>query len=70
MKKLYRSRDNKIAAGIFGGIGEYFNTDPSLLRLIWLLILVITAFVPGIIAYIIAMIIVPKRPENSRKKVN
>jgi phage shock protein C len=71
MKNLYRSRDNKVFAGIFGGLGEYFDLDPTLLRLLWLFVLVITAFVPGIIAYIIAMFVVPKKPEPAeRKKAN
>ncbi|MDD4761926.1 MAG: PspC domain-containing protein [Candidatus Pacebacteria bacterium] len=70
MKNLYRSRDNKVFAGIFGGLGEYFDLDPTLLRLLWLFVLVITAFVPGIIAYIIAMFVVPKKPESERKKEN
>ncbi len=33
MKRFYRSRENKIWAGIIGGVGEYFNIDPSFLRL-------------------------------------
>lgn len=71
MKNLYRSRDNKVFAGIFGGLGEYFDLDPTLLRLLWLFVLVITAFVPGIIAYIIALFVVPKKPTTAeRKKVN
>ncbi|MFA5173031.1 MAG: PspC domain-containing protein [Candidatus Paceibacterota bacterium] len=70
MKNLYRSRDNKVFAGIFGGLGEYYDLDPTLLRLLWLFVLVITAFVPGIIAYIIAMFVVPKKPITERKKAN
>lgn len=67
MKNLYRSRDNKVFAGIFGGLGEYFDIDPTILRLLWLFVLVITAFVPGIIAYIIAIFIVPRKPEREKK---
>ena len=62
-KKLYRSKKNKIIAGICGGIGEYFDIDPNLVR-------VIAAFVcltpPGILAYIIAWIIIPEE-QNSIK---
>lgn len=64
MKKLYKSRDNKIFAGVIGGMGEYFDIDPVLLRLIWLLILVSTGVFPGLIAYIIAIFIVPKKPAS------
>lgn len=61
MKKLYRSETNKIFAGLFGGIGEYFDMDPVILRLLWLVILISTAIVPGIIIYIFAIFIVPKK---------
>jgi len=63
MKKLYRSKNNRIFAGIIGGVGEYFDIDPSMLRLLWILILVFTGLIPGIIAYIIAMFVIPKQPE-------
>jgi len=62
MKHLYRSRDNKVFAGIFGGLGEYFEIDPTVLRLGWLFLLVVTAFIPGIVAYTIALFVVPKKP--------
>jgi len=62
MKKLYRSKDNKIFAGIIGGLGEYFDIDPVLLRVLWLLIVIFTGVVPGVMAYIIAMFIVPSGP--------
>ncbi|MGB6839031.1 MAG: PspC domain-containing protein [Microgenomates group bacterium] len=60
-KNLYRSDKNKILAGIFGGLGEYFDVDPTLLRLGWILISVFTGFIPGLIAYFIAIIIVPPK---------
>ena len=61
LKRLYKSKDNKVFAGVIGGIGEYFNVDPVILRLLWVLILVFTAFFPGLIVYIIAAMIVPKK---------
>lgn len=61
-KRLYRSRENKIIAGIMGGVGEYYGTDPVLIRLIYILITLITGFVPGILGYLIAMLIVPEAP--------
>ncbi|MEK7646973.1 MAG: PspC domain-containing protein [Patescibacteria group bacterium] len=60
-KKLYRSGKNKIIAGIFGGVGEYFDIDPSLLRLFWVLIVVFTGFLPGIIAYLVSVAVVPQK---------
>jgi len=59
MKKLYKSNKNKIFAGVIGGIGEYFNIDPVILRLVWVLIMIFTGFVPGLIAYLISILVVP-----------
>ena len=61
MKKLYLSRDEKILCGVCGGIAEYLNVDPTVIRLVWVLFSVFTAFFGGIIAYVIACIIIPDR---------
>lgn len=61
MNKLYRSKNNKMIAGVCGGIGEYFKVDPTLVRLLWLLISLMSAG-GGVVAYIIAWIIVPQEP--------
>jgi len=60
-KKLYRSSDNKILAGIFGGVGDYFDIDPTVLRLGWLLVFVFTGVFPGLLAYVVAIIVVPNK---------
>jgi phage shock protein C len=62
MKKLYRSDTNKVWKGIIGGFGEYFNIDPVLLRVIFIFFVLATGIVPGLITYIIALWIVPKKP--------
>lgn len=62
MKKLYRSEDNRIFAGVIGGIGEYFEVDPVILRVVYVLIAVFTAIIPGIIIYLFAIFIVPRNP--------
>ncbi|MFH1161968.1 MAG: PspC domain-containing protein [Candidatus Jorgensenbacteria bacterium] len=59
-KKLHRSRTNKVCAGIIGGLGEYFGVDPALLRVVWIVILVFSGIVPGVIAYLLALLVVPK----------
>jgi len=51
-------------AGVCGGIGEYFEVDPTLIRLLW--ILFIFAGGAGVLAYIVAWIVVPERPYNMR----
>lgn len=58
-KKLYRSQTNKILCGVCGGIAEYFDVDPTLVRVAWALI---SAFAgAGIIAYIACAIIMPAK---------
>ncbi|MFY9175764.1 MAG: PspC domain-containing protein [Caldicoprobacterales bacterium] len=59
--KLYRSRNQKMLAGVCGGIAEYFNIDATLIRLIWAVVS-IPSFGTGILIYIIAAIIIPERP--------
>jgi phage shock protein C len=61
-KRLYKSETNKVLAGVCGGVGEYFDIDPVLVRLVYLLATVFTGVVPGGIAYIIAASIVPDKP--------
>jgi len=60
-KKLHKRNSNKVIGGVFGGLGEYFDIDPSLIRLFWVLLVVFTGFVPGIVAYLFALVIVPKK---------
>lgn len=64
-KKLYRSEDNKILAGVIGGMGEYFNVDPVVLRVLYVLLTVFTGVVPGIVAYILAVLVVPKQGKEA-----
>ncbi len=61
MEQLYRSENNKIIAGIFGGLGERYGADPVLLRLVFVLLTAFTGFVPGIIAYIVSIFVVPRK---------
>lgn len=76
-KKIYRSNRNKVLCGVFGGIGEYFNIDPVILRLIWVILVL---FAPGrhlfhsvfgvsaigvsIVIYILAAVIIPSGTKN------
>lgn len=65
-KRLYRSKSSRILGGVCGGIGEYLNLDPTLIRLLWILFTL--AFGTGIIAYIIAWLIIPEKPVKRKKK--
>lgn len=59
-KRLMRSKTNRMVAGICGGIGEYFNIDPNLIRVLWIVITVLSGFLPGILAYILVWVIIPE----------
>lgn len=61
MKKLYRSSENKVFAGIMGGFGEYFSVDPVVFRALAVLLFMLTGFVPGIIAYIVLIFVIPQK---------
>ena len=61
MKRVFRDSFNGILGGVCSGLGEYFEIDPVLLRIVWTVIAVFTGFIPGIIVYIIALFIVPQR---------
>ena len=58
MKKLYRS-PNRIIAGVCGGIAEYFDVDPTLIRVIYMILSLFSAAFPGFLLYIILMIMIP-----------
>ncbi len=62
-KKLYRSNTDKIWAGVCGGLAEYLHIDANFLRLIWVLIVILTGLVPGVLVYLIAIAIVPVKIE-------
>lgn len=65
MKRLTKSRDNKMVSGVLAGIAEYFGFDPSILRIIYA---VATFFGVGspIILYIILAIVIPESPRGNR----
>ncbi|MBR4148380.1 MAG: PspC domain-containing protein [Bacteroidales bacterium] len=59
-KKLYRTRDKKIC-GVCGGIAEYFDLDPTIMRLLWI-ILAFVSCMTGVIAYLICALVIPEQP--------
>lgn len=77
-KRLYRSNKNKVICGVCGGIGEYFNVDPVMIRLIWALLMFLSpwrhlfhmfwgsSLIGGsIVIYFIAAVIIPKAPNGN-----
>ena len=63
-KKLYRNTENKMLAGVCSGIADYFNIDPTLVRLGWVLFSLLGG--SGLLAYIIAAIIIPDAPKTNQ----
>ena len=60
-KRLYKSNRNRMLCGVCGGIAEYFGLDPTLVRLGWILLSALAG--SGLLAYIIAAIVIPCNPE-------
>lgn len=61
IKRLYRSKKDRMLSGVCGGIAEYFEIDSTLVRLLWILVTALTGVLPGVIAYIIAIIVIPEK---------
>jgi phage shock protein C len=59
-KRVYRSRKDRILGGVCGGLGNYFNLDPVLVRVIWVVLLFAAGV--GFLAYILAWILIPEEP--------
>ena len=60
-KRIYRDKSNSMLAGVCSGIAKYFDLDPTVIRLIWVVITL--AGGSGLIAYIICALIIPEEPE-------
>jgi len=59
-KRLFKDKSNKMIAGVCSGIAEYFNIDPTLVRLGWVALVFLAG--TGIIAYLVAMFVIPDKP--------
>ncbi|MGI6589292.1 MAG: PspC domain-containing protein [Candidatus Iainarchaeum sp.] len=60
-KKLYRNKNNQIISGVLAGIADYLNYDPTIIRLVFILLTLVTGILPGILLYILAVILIPKK---------
>ena len=63
-KKLYRSKKNRVITGVCSGIAEYFSIDPTIVRIIYIVLTLFTAVAPFVILYLIMWIIVPDQPPS------
>lgn len=62
-KKLYRSRENRVIAGVCGGLAEWLGWDPTVVRVLYVLLSVLSGAFPGILVYILLWVVMPERPE-------
>ncbi len=62
MKRLYLSDSDRKIAGLCGGLGEYFEIDSTIIRLIVIVLCIATAFIPVLFGYLLGWIIVPRQP--------
>lgn len=71
-KRLYKSDDDKMLDGVCAGIAEYFDIDPTLVRVAYVLLSLVTGGFPGIVGYIILAIIIPRKSKEKKngKKVS
>lgn len=61
-KQLYRSRTNRLIGGVCGGLGHFFGVDPTLVRLLFVVVGIIGQVFPALIIYIVMMLVVPEEP--------
>ena len=62
-KRFYKSSDKKIS-GVCGGIADYFNWDPTIVRVLWAVLTLCTSGFPGILIYIVLALVMPNRPSS------
>lgn len=60
-KKLTRNKKDRLIAGVLGGVADYFSVDSTVVRIVWLITLGLTGFIPGIIVYLVALVLVPEK---------
>ena len=63
MKKLYKSKHSVVASGIMGGLGEWMEVSPGVLRVGFIVLIVLTGILPGLFLYAIAHFLIPKNHE-------
>ena len=64
-RRLYRSRSNKMIAGVAAGLAEYFNIDTTLARVLFVIASVVSIAFPGLILYGLMWVIIPQRPDSA-----
>jgi phage shock protein C len=67
-RKLRRSKDNRMVAGVAAGVAEYFDLDPTVVRLVWVLMVIFAGF--GVLLYLIMWIVVPEEASEPTRAVD
>ena len=67
-KKLYKSKTDKKICGVCGGLAEFLGIDVTIVRLIWVLVVLFAGF--GLLAYIVCALILPEKPDGTVTVVN
>ena len=62
-KKLYRNMENRLISGVCSGVADFFDIDPTIVRLIWALIALCAG--TGVLAYIVCAFVIPEKPDNT-----
>jgi len=66
-RRLYRDPEHRVAGGVCGGLGAYFNMDPVILRIIFVVLLIVTSIIPALLAYLVLWIAVPKAVTTAQR---
>ncbi len=61
-KKLYRNTEDKLVAGVLAGLADYYEQDVVFYRLAFVVLLILTGLMPGLLIYFVAWIIIPEAP--------
>lgn len=64
MKKLYKSKHSRVASGVFGGLGEWMEVNPKILRAGYIVLAIITSIVPAALIYAVAHFFIPEKKEE------
>lgn len=65
-QRVYLSHENRVIGGVCGGLGEYFDIDATIIRLGWVVVTIFSGIIPGILIYIIALLIIPRESTPER----
>jgi len=69
-KKLYRSKNKRMVAGVCGGLGDYFGIDPNIIRILLCVITFFGYILPEILVYIVACLLIPEENDEDGNTID